>query len=144
MAPQGEKTSSKANSGEKMKQKSLMAFFNKAAPASATTSAKPKAQEPAKQPRTTSTSKNREIETRYTDILDTTATPVKGSSQQSAVESPHGTRNSNVPSSPVETPPTSDIIDVDMVDDEESAVDEQKGDTKPVSTHYFVIVGGAQ
>lgn len=140
MAPQGEKTSSKATSGDKMKQKSLMAFFNKAAPAPATSSAKPKVEvegKSAKHSRTAGTSKTHVNDTHHTDVLDVPATPVKGASQRSAVESPHGTRSSNVPSSPVETPPTSDIIDVDMAEDDDRVSSEQKGDAKSVSTLHF-------
>ena len=111
-----------AKQQEKMKQKSLMAFFNKSsAPAASTISAKVKPQDggkAAKEPSSSSGSKSRSNDAPSSDTPDV-HTPSKGISHLSVVESPHGTHSSNVPSSPMETPPTSDPVDVDMLSDEE-------------------------
>ncbi|KAI0087410.1 DNA mismatch repair protein Msh6 [Irpex rosettiformis] len=101
-----------------MKQKSLMAFFNKAAPSNATPKGGVEAKK-VERSKAASANFSRVNDMLSSDIPDLQATPVKGGSQRSGVNSSHGTRSSNVPSSPMETPPTSDPVDVDMLVDEE-------------------------
>ncbi|KAI0761142.1 DNA mismatch repair protein Msh6 [Irpex lacteus] len=119
MAPGGSK-SGKAPANEKMKQKSLMAFFSKPGAASASSSTKTKestTQKKATSTTTKDTKDSRVNDAPSSDVPDVQSTPLKGSSQHSAAhDSP---RSSVVPSSPMETPPTSDPIDVDMLVDEE-------------------------
>ncbi|KAI0697052.1 DNA mismatch repair protein Msh6 [Cytidiella melzeri] len=126
MASQGKKSSDKTATGDKMKQKSLMAFFSKPGAAPAASSAKPvenTKKNTAKPFKTASASESRVDDAPSSDILEA---PAKGGSQPSAVESPRGTRSSHAPSSPMETPPTSDPVDVDMLVDEDKKVNGQK------------------
>ena len=118
MAPGGSKPA-KASTGDKMKQKSLMSFFNKATPASATSTTKTQESVEKKKAESYNTTS---INSRHANNSRSSDIPAKNSSQRSEVDS---TRSSNVPSSPVETPPTSDMIDIDMLVEDGSLATEK-------------------
>lgn len=116
-----------------MKQKSLMAFFNKPAPA--TPSAKTKENDVRKAAQTSEPStarKSRVNDAPSSDNVEVHTPSSKSLSQRSRAVSPHGTRSSAVPSSPMETPPTSDPIDIDMLSDEPEKPSKGKEVTKAV------------
>ncbi|KAJ8481880.1 hypothetical protein ONZ51_g5715 [Trametes cubensis] len=107
---------------EKMKQKSLMSFFGKAA-GNQDANAKPK---PTPNAKTTATPKSSRRAVREnipsedalsSPIKDVQTPLAKGSSQSSGIVSATYTRSSEGGSSAHETPPTSDPIDVDMISD---------------------------
>lgn len=132
MAPASQKTPAKdSQNASKMKQKSLVSFFGKAPAASASTSnssqAKPaKASAAAPKPKQVANASKTQIE-RGSD--DTSSDPLfpeartprsKNASLSSVVADANFTRSSDGASSVVQTPPTSDPVDVDMLSAEEA------------------------
>lgn len=126
MAPSTQKIPAKAGKDtNKMKQKSLMSFFSKApgAPSSSTTESKtvdtPK--KPLKAGNTSKTDVERVHDDTSSDLpVPEACTPLsKNASLSSIVYDAGYTRSSDGAESYVQTPPTSDPIDVDMLSAEE-------------------------
>lgn len=113
---------SKSNSkGEGMKQKSLMSFFGKADTGSTLAKAKTNA-------KTTSANSSKKSAVKAIDLEEQSGslhTPKgKGASQSSGISSAKYSRSSDGGSSAIETPPTSDAIDVDMSSEVDEEFDE--------------------
>ncbi|KAJ3556566.1 hypothetical protein NM688_g1958 [Phlebia brevispora] len=132
MPAEGQKSSAKGG-GEKLKQKSLMAFFGKASSNASTTKdnasfAKPKRKELTKASSTASASRQREHDVSSDNgVPDTPVTPPrKQGSQSSAVGSATYTHTSHDASSARETPPTSDPVDIDMMSVDGDEEEEEK------------------
>lgn len=124
MAPSTQKTPAKAGKDTNtMKQKSLMSFFSKAPGAPSTTESKTvdTPQKPLKAGNTSKTDVERVRDDTSSDPPAPEArTPLsKNASQSSIVYDAGYTRSSDGAESYVQTPPTSDPIDVDMLSAEE-------------------------
>lgn len=112
----------------KMKQKSLMSFFNKAPAAGASSSSKPAAEAPTAS-KTASSAPVKAADASERVQTDTSSDPPeartpksKHASLSSIVADASYTRSSDGAESFAQTPPTSDPIDVDMLSAEEDEV----------------------
>ncbi|KAI0792522.1 DNA mismatch repair protein Msh6 [Abortiporus biennis] len=125
--------------GDKMKQKSLMSFFGKANSDANTKT--PNSKSVPKTPAKTPTAKSKPIRNDAPSSdppVGGLSTPAfKSNSQSSGVQSAKYSRGSNAGSSGLDTPPTSDPIDVDMLSAEEGDQNDaksQKSPSKPLAT----------
>lgn len=140
MSSQGQKSTTKSQGGDKLKQKSLMSFFGKATDSASTatksaSTSKPKPREIEKATSGPSTSKSRS----KSNVLEPPETPPKKGSQSSAVDSATYTHTSHGASSGRDTPPTSDPIDVDMMSTGDDDADNEPP-VKAVSNSFRAFI----
>ena len=139
--PSGVQKSSGKSQGGNLKQISLMSFFGKASTTTATSSSSTptlKSKAATASSATKSIAKTRsKIDTSSEDVQpeseDEPTTPPKKASLSSVVGSAKYTHSSNGVDSAMETPPTSDPVDVEMMSVDEDDEDEKKSPVKAVS-----------
>ncbi|KAI0739110.1 DNA mismatch repair protein Msh6 [Daedaleopsis nitida] len=116
---------------DKMKQKSLMSFFGKNDDSKATATGNPK---PLATPKVPKTKPNGSAHNILLSPTKDVHTPLsKGNSQSSGIASATYTRSSEGGSSAIDTPPTSDPIDVDMISDVDASEALQSSAAKSTS-----------